>query len=210
MFGTHNYLTFLFSGILLNLTPGQDTIYIIGRSIAQGRRAGIISVFGIGTGALCHTIFVALGLATLLSVSPIAFNVIKYLGSTYLLYIGTRMLFRSSNIFQDNELDKEQISTFKIYVQGFLTNLLNPKVALFFLAFLPQFIDPINNYGAFSFLFLGVTFIFTGSIWCLMVALFSSYLTKFLRKDKKVTYVLNKICGILFIGLGVNIFLFTH
>jgi threonine/homoserine/homoserine lactone efflux protein len=210
MFGTQNYLTFLFSGILLNLTPGQDTIYIIGRSIAQGRKAGILSVLGIGSGAFCHTLFVALGLATLLSVSPIAFSVIKYLGSAYLIYIGARTFLSSSNIFDENETGKEKISASKIYLQGFLTNLLNPKVALFFLAFLPQFIDPINNYGTFSFLFLGFTFIFTGSMWCLMVALFSSYITKFLRKDRKVAFILNKACGILFIGLGVNIFLFTH
>jgi len=210
MFGTHNYLTFLFSGILLNLTPGQDTIYIIGRSIAQGRKAGVLSVLGIGTGAICHTLFVALGLATLLSVSQIAFSIIKYLGSAYLIYIGSRTLFSSTNIFDENETGKEKISESKIYIQGFLTNLLNPKVALFFLAFLPQFIDPVNNYGTFSFLFLGFTFIFTGSIWCLMVALFSSYITTFLRKDRKVTFMLNKACGILFIGLGVNIFLFTH
>ena len=210
MFGTHNYFTFLFSGILLNLTPGQDTLYIIGRSIAQGRKAGVLSVLGIGTGALCHTLFVAFGLATLLSVSPIAFNIIKYLGSAYLIFIGTKTLFSSTNIFEDSDKDKENVRSSKIYVQGFLTNLLNPKVALFFLAFLPQFIDANNNFGAFSFLFLGFTFIFTGSIWCLIVAWFSSYATKFLRKDRKVTIVLNKACGILFIGLGVNIFLFTH
>jgi threonine/homoserine/homoserine lactone efflux protein len=210
MFGTQNYLIFLISGILLNITPGQDTIYIVGRSIAQGKKAGILSVFGIGTGVLCHSLFAALGLAALLSVSPIAFDAIKYLGSTYLIYLGTRTLMSNADIFEENETNKVKISDSKIFVQGFLTNLLNPKVALFFLAFLPQFVNPINNYGAFSFLFLGFTFIFTGTLWCLMLAIFSSSITKYLRKDKKIAFILNKACGILFIALGINILFITH
>jgi RhtB (resistance to homoserine/threonine) family protein len=210
MFGTHNYLVFLFSGILLNITPGQDTIYIIGRSIAQGRKAGILSVFGIGTGALCHTLITALGLAALIKVSPIAFDVIQYSGSAYLIYLGARSLFRKNNIFDNSKTGNDTTKNSKIFLQGFLTNLLNPKVALFFLAFLPQFVNPANNYGVLTFLFLGFTFITTGSIWCLIVALFSSYLTRWLRNDKKISIVLNKACGVLFIVLGLNILFYTR
>jgi threonine/homoserine/homoserine lactone efflux protein len=210
MFGTQNYLAFLFSGILLNITPGQDTLYIIGRSIAQGKKAGLLSAFGIGTGALCHTLFTALGLAALLAVSPITFDAIKYVGSAYLIYLGFRIFLSKANIFEENEIRKKTIRDSKIFVQGFLTNLLNPKVALFFLAFLPQFVNPVDNYGVFTFLFLGFTFVFTGTIWCLLVAIFSSSVTKFLRTDKKVSFLLNKACGILFIALGIKILFITH
>jgi threonine/homoserine/homoserine lactone efflux protein len=210
MFGTHNYVLFLFSGILLNITPGQDTIYIIGRSIAQGKKAGMVSVFGIAAGVICHSLFAAFGLAALLAVSPISFNGIKYLGSAYLIYLGMRTFLSPDNIFEEKEMNKVPISASKIFVQGFLTNLLNPKVALFFLAFLPQFVNPVANYGALSFLFLGFTFIVTGTLWSLLVALFSSSLTTYLRKDKKIAFVLNKACGILFIALGINILFITQ
>lgn len=210
MFGTLNYLTFFVSGILLNITPGQDTIYIVGRSVAQGKKAGILSVLGISTSAICHNLIAALGLAALLKVSPTAFNIIKYLGVVYLVYLGIKTILTNSNLFQDNTINKDKFSDFKIYSQGFLTNFLNPKVVLFFLAFLPQFVNPINNYGAFSFLFLGFTFIITGTIWCLILAVFSSYIFGFLRKGKKTSFILNKACGVLFIGLATNVIFITH
>ncbi len=210
MFGTQNYIAFLLAGILLNITPGQDTIYIVGRSIAQGKKAGILSVLGICAGASCYNVITALGLAALLKVSPLAFNIIKYSGAAYLIYLGIKTIISSSDLFQDNVINKNRMSDFKIFSQGFLTNLLNPKVALFFLAFLPQFINPINNYGVFSFLFLGFTFITTGTAWCLILAIFSSDILRFLRKDKKTSFILNKACGVLFIGLAFNVIFFTH
>lgn len=204
MFGIENYGIFLLSGILLNLTPGSDTIYILGRSMGQGKKAGIISALGISTGAIIHTLMVALGLSVILAKSAIAFNFIKYLGAGYLIYLGIKTLAYKKEIVVESGEDKK-VGLKKVYFEGIITNLLNPKVALFFLAFLPQFINPYNDYGAIPFLLLGFTFITTGTIWCVLLAVFSSYMTNKIRQEKKISILLNKITGIIFVGLGLNL-----
>ncbi|MFZ5649078.1 MAG: LysE family translocator [Bacillota bacterium] len=203
MFGIINFEVFLLSGILLNLTPGADTMYILGRSVSQGRKAGILSVFGISTGAVIHTLLASLGLSVILAKSLIAFNIIKYAGAAYLIYLGLKTLFSPSGQFSVDEGNKDNM--LKVYLQGILTNVLNPKVALFFLAFLPQFVDPANSLGPLPFLMLGLTFITTGTIWCLLIAIFSSFATNKLRNNQLTTNIMNKLTGILFIGLGLNI-----
>jgi RhtB (resistance to homoserine/threonine) family protein len=204
MFGIQNYSVFIISGILLNLTPGADTMYILGRSISQGRRAGILSVLGIITGALIHTLLVAFGLSVIFRQSEFAFNAIKYLGATYLGFLGVKFIIAKSD---DDPMIKpaKNESYRKIYLQGLLTNLLNPKVALFYLAFLPQFVAADNHFGALPFLILGLTFITTGTLWCLTLAVFSSYISEKLRQNKQLSNVINKIAGVLFIGLGLNL-----
>lgn len=204
MFGIENYGIFLLSGILLNLTPGSDTIYILGRSMGQGKKAGVISALGISSGALIHTLMVALGLSVILAKSAIAFNFIKYLGAGYLIYLGIKTLVYKKEIVVESGEDKKA-SLKKVYFEGIITNLFNPKVALFFLAFLPQFINPLNNYGAIPFLLLGFTFITTGTIWCVLLAVFSSYMTNKIRREKKISILLNKLTGIIFVGLGLNL-----
>jgi threonine/homoserine/homoserine lactone efflux protein len=137
MFGIHDFGAFLAAGILLNLTPGPDTFYILGRSIAQGRRAGIASVLGISSGALIHTLAAALGLSVLLTASASAFLAVKLAGAAYLVYLGAKMFFgRKSATTLPTGFSSS--SFFTVYRQGLLTNVLNPKVALFFLAFMPQ------------------------------------------------------------------------
>jgi threonine/homoserine/homoserine lactone efflux protein len=201
MLGTQHYLVFVASGILLNIMPGQDTLYIASRSIAQGKRAGILSVFGVCSGALIHNILVAFGLAVVLKTSIFAYNLIKYLGAVYFLYLGVS--FIRSNKFLGDSTDLKKAGDLQIYIQGLLTDLLNPKVSLFFLAFLPQFVNPVNNYGAFSFLFLGCTFIFTGFLWCLCVAVYSSKIASFIGKNPENARIINLIFGLIFIGLAV-------
>ena len=134
MFGTQNLVLFVVSGFLLNLTPGQDTLYIVGRSIAQGRRAGVLSVLGITSGCVVHTLAAAFGLSAILATSARAFLVVKWVGAAYLAYLGVRMIVdRSENSGGLREFGRE--SAWRIYRAGFFTNLLNPKVALFFMAF---------------------------------------------------------------------------
>ncbi len=203
MFGIQDYGIFLISGILLNLTPGADTLYILGRSITQGRKAGILSLLGIINGALIHTMLVAFGLSVILVRSELAFNGIKYLGAAYLSYLGIRCFVLKSSVIDVQQVKKE--SNTKIYLQGMFTNLLNPKVALFYLAFLPQFITIDNHYGALPFLILGLTFITTGTIWCLFLAIFSSFISEKLRQNQKISKMMNKMTGALFIGLGLNL-----
>ncbi len=203
MFGVIHFEVFLLTGILLNLIPGADTVYIVGRSISQGRTAGIYSVLGIISGSLVHTLFVAFGLSLILVKSVLLFNVIKVIGVVYLLYLGIRMILDKSNLaFQ--QATGTTVNKRKIYIQGLLTSLTNPKVSLFFIAFMPQFIDP-NVTSPVPFLILGLTFTITGLLWCLFIAYFSSYVTKTLRGNQKVGQVLNKVTGVIFIGMGIKL-----
>ncbi len=211
MFGIINFGAFIMAGILLNLTPGADTMYILGRSISGGKKSGILSALGIATGSLVHTILAALGLSVILAESEMAFNVVKYLGALYLVYLGV-MALRSKanpeefNITQNGATDDTQNSGRKIYLSGILTNVLNPKVAIFYLAFLPQFIDPgFTGNPMFSFLLLGIAFTLTGTIWCLLLALFAARLANKIKNNYQIKIWLDRITGIVFIGLGIKL-----
>lgn len=204
MYGIINYEVFLLTGILLNLIPGADTMYIVGRSISQGRNAGIYSVYGIISGSLIHTLLVAFGLSIILTNSLLLFNIIKIVGVIYLVYLGIRMLLDKSNVNFSAASESNKQSIRKIYTQGLLTSLTNPKVSLFFIAFLPQFIDKKAS-GPIPFIILGLTFTFTGLLWCLFIAYFSSHITNKVRGSVKIGMVLNKITGIIFIGMGLKL-----
>lgn len=212
MFGIENYLGFIIAAILLNLTPGTDSMYIITRSMAQGQTAGFYSVLGITSGILVHTLLASLGLSVLLANSPTAFMIVKYIGASYLCYLGFKMLTsKQQPLIADSLSEDKQLATAKstnhwqIYQQGVLTNVFNPKVALFFLAFFPQFIDSSYAHGMLSFLILGLTFATTGFIWCSCLALLASLLSKNLRENPSIEVVLNKISGVVFIGLGIKL-----
>lgn len=204
MLGIQNYEMFLLAGIVLNITPGSDTIYILSRSVAQGKRGGIYSVFGIISGVAIHTLMAALGLSAILSTSATAFTVVKTIGAMYLGYLGlTTLLAKENNLI--SLTDTIHMTPKNIYFQGLITNVLNPKVALFFLSFLPQFIAPSNTYGLLPFLCLGITFIVTGTTWCLLLVLFSSRMSAYLRENKTSAFITNKVCGTIYLGLGVKL-----
>ena len=205
MFGIINFEAFLIAGILLNLTPGSDTMYILGRSISQGKKAGLFSALGISSGALIHTIFAALGLSMILTQSATAFNIVKYLGAIYLIYLGIKAITSIENRGFELKDDIKLISNRRIYLSGILTNVLNPKVALFFLAFLPQFIDPNYANSTISFIILGLAFVTTGTIWCLILALFSAKLTSRIKENYKLKGWLDKFTGVVFIFLGIRL-----
>lgn len=205
MTGIVHFETFLLAGILLNLTPGNDTIFILTKSIGQGKKAGIISTLGIATGSVGHTILAAFGLSIIIAKSILIFNIIKYLGAAYLFYMGYKMLTNRTQLNTDGIIETKSVNYLKIYRDGFFTNILNPKVALFFIAFLPQFIDPTFRNTVFPFLLLGTTFITTGTIWCLILAIFASSIFAKLKSNKKVSTYINKICGLTLIGLGIKV-----
>ena len=204
MFGIHDFGLFLAAGILLNLTPGPDTAYILGRSIAQGREAGIASALGICVGSIFHSCAAALGLSAILATSAVAFAAIKLLGGAYLIFFGIKMLLdrRRQLSLPSNFRRRTTIAAFR---QGVFTNVLNPKVALFFLAFLPQFIDPASNMKLLAFLALGLTFVTTGTIWCLILAWFASALSERLRENETIGQWLNRAAGALFVFLGARL-----
>lgn len=205
MNGIDNFLGFLLAGIVMNLTPGADSIYIITRSIAQGKKAGIYSVLGIGSGAVIHVLLSAFGLSIVLAKSIVLFSIVKWTGAAYLIYLGVIMLLDKSNLFNTEKTKFEKVDLWKIYRQGFFTNMLNPKVALFFLSLLPQFIKPNYVNSTTPFLILGVTFLSTGIIWCLFLAYSASFMTNALRSNHKKTGIMKKLTGFIFIGLGLQL-----
>jgi threonine/homoserine/homoserine lactone efflux protein len=204
MFGIHDFALFLTSGILLNLTPGPDTVYILGRSIAQGRRAGVASALGISVGSIFHTVAAALGLSAFLATSAWAFMAVKLAGAAYLIFLGVRALLeRNRDLVTPAHFKQDDPAA--AFRQGILTNVLNPKVALFFLAFLPQFIEATAPSKTIAFLVLGLTFVTTGTIWCLILAWFAAAFSARLRGNATVAAILNRAVGSLFIFLGLRL-----
>jgi threonine/homoserine/homoserine lactone efflux protein len=204
MFGAQDLLTFIFAGLLLNITPGADTLYIVGRSTAQGVRAGVVAALGIGAGCIVHIVAAAIGLSAILAASSTAFTIVKYLGAAYLAYLGISMLSAQGRM-QEVRAKLPAVSLVKVFWQGFLTNVLNPKVALFFLAFLPQFIAPEAQAKWLSMLFLGILFNFNGTLWNLFVAWSSARVSNRLKVSPPVAKWLNRVCGSLFIYFGIKL-----
>ena len=183
--------------------PGPDTLFILSRSISQGRITGIYSVLGTSAGCLVHTVFASLGLSIILSQSPLAFSIVKLAGALYLGYLGiTTLLAKSNTLVLQSGKTASHKSTFW---QGLLVDVLNPKVALFFLSFLPQFIEPQNQYGALPFILLGLTFILTGTIWLLILVYFSASITTLLRQSSAAAKLMDKICGSIYLLLGIKL-----
>jgi len=206
MLGIHDYWLFVLTGVLLNLTPGQDTMFILGRSLTGGFRAGVASALGIGVGSLFHTLAAAAGLSAILAASPAAFFMVRIAGALYLVYLGARLLLTKAR--QDSDLqvtlvkEGDAASSFR---QGIVTNVLNPKVALFFLALLPQFIEPDSAAKTLAFLTLGLTFVMTGTIWCLVLALGAARLRQLLRGSPHLRTTIDRVTGVLFIALGIRL-----
>lgn len=196
---------FIASAIILNLTPGIDTIYILTRSISQGKKAGLVSVAGIMSGCIIHVLCAAFGLSLILSTSVLIFSLVKWAGAGYLIYIGVRMVFSKQSSFDALLISNTSPDLFKIYKQGVFTNVLNPKVGLFFLSFLPQFINPNQNYGAIPFLILGATFLTTGTLWCLFLTMAAASMTRTFRQNPMAGTLLQKISGLIFIGFGIKL-----
>ncbi len=204
MFGIQDFGVFLATGIVLNLTPGPDSLYIFGRSMAHGRGAGVASALGVGAGSIVHTIAAAVGLSTLIAASATAFLAVKYAGAAYLVFLGVKMLFSQAPVAAAPSSFTSSSSA-AAFRQGMVTNVLNPKVALFYLAFLPQFIAADSSSKFAAFLTLGLAFVATGTAWCLCIAWFSSLLGNRFRSDATVAKLLNRAAGALFVGLGVRL-----
>lgn len=205
MLGIHDFGLFLMTGILLNITPGQDTFYIVGRAAAQGRRIGIASALGVSTGGLIHTLAAAVGLSAILVTSATAFLVVKLVGAVYLVYLGFGLLFVRKSRPDLPMTATKSAGIAAAFRQGILTNITNPKVALFFLAFLPQFIEPASPSKVTAFLILGFTFLTTRTLWCVILALIADYLRNAFAKSTWSISVLSRMCGILFIALGLRL-----
>ena len=199
----HSLLLFVTAGLALNLTPGPDMLYVAARSASEGRAAGVASAFGIAAGTLVHIALVAGGLAAILAAVPVAYTVVRLAGAAYLVWLGVRALLRPSGIASARTL--APATRREIFRQGVVTNVLNPKVALFFLAFLPQFVDPARGSAALQVLALGLIFDTTGTLVNLAVALGASGAASRLRRSDRAARALERVTGVLFIGLGVRL-----
>lgn len=203
MIGIHDLPLFIAAGLLLNVTPGPDTALVMGQSVRHGRRGGVLAALGVGAGCFIHIGAAAVGLSALIMTSALAFTVIKWIGVCYLCYVGVRMLLSRDQ--QAKQVIPETTSPRAIFWLGFLTNALNPKVALFFLAFLPQFIDQDAPNKAAAFALLGLMFTATGLLWLLLVAWITARASAGLRANARIKVWLERTIGAMFLALGAKL-----
>jgi threonine/homoserine/homoserine lactone efflux protein len=202
--GVINFATFIVASFLFIISPGIDTVFILNKSIAQGKKSGVYSTLGITTGVLVHTSLAALGLSLILAQSAMAFSLIKYLGAAYLIYLGIAKLFSNNNIIKENKYTAlEPIR--KSYWSAVVTNVLNPKVAIFFLAFFPQFIHPAYLHNALPFILLGLTYAFMSFIWFMVLALFAGSFSARLKQSPSFGVWLNKFSAVAFVLMGIKV-----
>ncbi len=205
MFRFEHFYLFLSVSILINLSPGPDMLYTAARSLSQGTKAGILSTLGIFTGCLFHITAAVFGLSKIIQESILVFSIIKYAGAAYLIYLGLKLFFKRKK----NETGivlLQPMSYRKIFFQGMITNLLNPKVAIFFLSFLPQFIDPQSHYVKEQIGFLGLWFDVQGCIILTIMASLTGFFRHLLQHNKKFWNWQEKITGAILVGLGIRMF----
>lgn len=197
-------LTFAAAAFALALTPGPDMLLVMTRSVAQGRVAGLVTLAGITVGCYGHALVAGFSLSGVLLIAPVMFEAIRWAGAAYLLYLGVQA-FRGAGGFQPPSANAPRLPLWSLFRQGLLTNLLNPKVALFFLALMPQFISAQSSSKVLAFVALGVSFIVLGLVWCLTLALGAARLRAALLRRPSMATLLNRIAGTLFIALGLRL-----
>jgi threonine/homoserine/homoserine lactone efflux protein len=209
---------FMVAGVLLNLTPGPDVLFIVNQSLRGGRRAGLVAAWGITAGCFVHVAAAALGVGALLATSAAAFNAVKWLGAAYLMWIGVRLLWSTAksgggagdapsalSVQDERENAPEAPGLRWVFVKAFATNALNPKVALFFLAFVPQFIPANASDPAWTFVWLGCLFNFNGLLICMAWALAASWLSQRTRLLQRGLQHLDFLAGCMFVGFGLKL-----
>lgn len=203
--GIENFYTFAISTLFFIMTPGIDTVFVLNKSIAEGEKPGIYASLGVNSGILIHTLIGALGLSILISNSPLALTAIKYCGAVYLIYTGVITLVRRRKkltLSIENQTKRNKPNS---YWSGLITNTLNPKVALLFLAFFPQFIAPSHIQNPLPFVILGLSYAVMGTLWYVLLTLLASRCSEKLKTNKNTVLYLNTISGVVFIAMGLLI-----
>ncbi len=203
MFDLSQLAIFMAATLALNLTPGPDMLYTATRSLGQGKRAGVASALGIGAGTIVHIIAATLGLSAVLSYSAVTFMAIKYLGAAYLIYLGIKTFRNKEQLHLGKNVARE--STRRIFWQGVVTNILNPKVALFFLSFLPQFVNPERGSVGLQLATLGIMFDISGVTVLLIVAFAVGHASGWLESKPTFWKVQKWFTGSVFIALGARL-----
>ncbi len=204
MFELETIIMFSTASLLLALAPGPDNIFVLTQSIVHGRKAGIIITLGLCTGLLFHTAIVALGIAAIFQTSVTAFNTIKFIGAGYLLYLAWKAFTSKETIKQNNETEELKIA--KLYRTGIIMNVTNPKVSIFFLAFLPQFTNVNNGSITVQIVLLGFIFILCALFVFSIISQISGTIGKALYRSDKISRVLNKVAGTVFTALALKIY----
>ena len=200
---TDQFWIFVVSGLLLNLTPGNDMLYVIARSSGGSVRAGIVSALGIGAGCFVHMLAAVAGLSALVAQSAIAFEILKYAGAAYLIFLGIKTFSSKTSPLK---LESVKSSSYnKLFWQGLITNVLNPKVALFFLAFLPQFVSVHENNVHWQILFLGTWFNISGTVVNILVAVLFGKISGVLTRSPGFLQWQQRVTGFVLIGLGIKV-----
>jgi threonine/homoserine/homoserine lactone efflux protein len=201
--GIHDLVLFILSGLLLNVTPGPDTFFILSHAATRGARGGAMAALGISAGCLVHIVGATIGLSALLLASATAFAVVKWLGAVYLIWIGISLLRTGAPAGAD--AGAAPTSDRHIFVRGALTNILNPKVAMFFVAFLPQFVDPAGPHRALAFLALGLLFNVNSTFWNLSVAYLAAGAVARRPASRRYAGWFARGVGALFVALGLKL-----
>ena len=213
MIDTHQLVMFIVAGWLLNLTPGPDVLYIVTNALRSGTRAGIVAGLGITAGCFVHIFAAAVGVGALLATSATAFTVLKWVGAAYLVWMGVRMLFAkaaavgssSAALIAAQAAPVQPVALSKVFMGGFWTNVLNPKVAIFFLAFVPQFIAPGTDNKALAFVVLGVLFNVNAIPVNVGWALAASWMARRASLLQRGMHWLDRVAGAMFIGFGLKL-----
>lgn len=202
---------FLTAAVVINISPGPDLIYILSRTVTHGRRIGLASSLGVGTGAFFHVVAAAIGISTILMASALAFTVVKLIGAAYLIFLGVQALRSAGKSFiADTTTPTRPISAWEAYRQGVLIDVLNPKVAIFFMAFLPQFIRSDAGPVSAQLILMGLVVIAIGMIVELLVVLLAARTTGFFRSSTKVSKWLDRVMGSILMALGFRLALSEH
>lgn len=204
MFDTHQLFLFFVASLALNLAPGNDILYVSSRSLSQGIRAGLISALGVFAGCSVHIAGAVVGLSIVIAQSAMLFEVIKYAGAAFLIALGALALVRKSAASTDPTATPP-VGAWQLFAQGALTSALNPKVAIFFVSFLPQFVDGSSPTARLQFLALGVWFAVQGTLVLFAVALLFGRASRCLRGSGRARAVMEKVTGLILVGLGVRL-----
>lgn len=210
MFDLSYWSVFLAAAIVINVSPGPDLIYILSRTVAHGRRIGLASSLGVGTGALVHVVAAAIGISAILMASALAFTAVKLIGAAYLIFLGVQALRSAGKSFAADTIPTGPISAWEAYRQGVLIDVLNPKVAIFFMAFLPQFIRSDAGPVSAQLILLGLVVIAIGIVVELFVVILAAKTTGFFRSSPKVGKWLDRVMGSILVALGFRLALSEH
>lgn len=196
-------LLFLIAAMMLTLAPGPDNIYVLTRGIAQGKKAGLVAALGFASGLLFHTLLAVLGFAAIIKAYPAAYHALQYAGAAYLVYLGIRTLRAAASMSLDAGMTP--VSLARIYWQSVIANILNPKVTLFFIAFLPQFVNLQAGHVAWQMLLLALVFILQALAIFSAIAFFSGIVGAYFQRQARAALYLNRLAGCAFVGLGIRI-----